>query len=112
MAASEATPNNPKNPEIITVKRLIGTCSPIAPPNTFKKNKNNTPIPNFTVLFAIKRIGLAGAPTNKSNIIKPIIIDITSVEFKFTQPLLLVLILLFMIERVKKELKFQSKRKF
>ena len=80
MAASEATPNKPKNPEIITVNRFIGICRPIAPPKTFTKNKNNMPIPSLIVVCPIKRIGLTGAPTINNKIINAIMIVITTVE--------------------------------
>lgn len=86
MADREATPNNPKKPDITTVKTLMGTCNPIAPPNTLTKNKNNMPIPNFTVVCAINRIGFIGAPTNRNTTISSTIIAITSVEFNASTP--------------------------
>jgi hypothetical protein len=82
MAAKEETPRTPKNPDTIIVNILIGICNPIAPPKTLKKNKSNSPIPNFTVLCARKRVGLIGAPINKSKIIHTIIIEITTVAPK------------------------------
>ncbi len=80
MAAKDAIPNNPKNPDTITVNALIGMCSPIAPPNTLKKNKNKIPIPNLIVPCAKNRIGLMGAPTNNKTMISATIMDMTIVE--------------------------------
>ncbi len=85
MAASDATPNNPKNPEMTTVNTLIGICSPIAPPKIFKKNKHNTPIANLTELSAMKRIGFTGAPTISRIIMSTIINVMTSVELNRDQ---------------------------
>lgn len=50
------------------------------PPNTLKKNKNKIPIPIFTVLCAINRVGLIGAPTNNNKTINAIITEITTTE--------------------------------
>lgn len=81
MAAKDTIPIIPKKPEIKTVNILIGICNPIIPPNTLKKNNNNTPIPSFTILCAKNRVGLVGAPMTNNKIIRPIIIDMTNVEF-------------------------------
>src|SRR5699024_3824128 len=93
IADKEATPDKPKKPDMTTVKTLMGTCNPIAPPNTLTKNKNNMPIPNFTVVCAINRIGFIGAPTNSNTTIRATIMAMTSVEFNastpFSGPLLL-----------------------
>lgn len=88
MAANEEIPNIPKKPDTIIVKKLMGICSPIAPPKILKKNKINSPIPNLTVLCAIKRVGLIGAPINKSKIIHATIIEITTVALKLFNPFL------------------------
>ena len=80
IAASEASPNKPKNPDTITVNRLIGICNPIDPPNTLKKNRNKIPIPNFTVLCAKNRVGLTGAPINNSKTIIATMIEIMIIE--------------------------------
>lgn len=92
----------------MTVNRLIGICSPIAPPKTLKKNKNKMPIPNLTVACPIKRIGLAGAPTIKRITIKAIMIEITSAELKSHQPLFLVPFLVHMMKSPEKEPKKQA----
>lgn len=86
IAANDTKPDNPKKPDTITVNKLMGICRPIDPPKTLKKNKNRTPIPNFTVLCAIKRVGLTGAPINNSKTINETIIVITSVELNFSTP--------------------------
>lgn len=78
-------------------------CNPIAPPKTLKKNKNRIPIPNFTVLWAINRVGLTGAPINKSKTIKETIIVMTIVELNFSSPFLL-FCLVHMIQKREKEL--------
>src|SRR5690606_8593959 len=49
-------------------------------PNTLKKNNNNTPIPNFTTLCAINRVGLAGAPITNNRIINATMMEMTTVE--------------------------------
>lgn len=102
MAAREATPNNPRNPEIMTVNRLIGMCKPIAPPKTFTKNKNNMPIPSLIVVCPIKRIGFTGAPTINNKIINATMIVITTVELTI-HPTFLVPFIVLMQFRVKKE---------
>lgn len=79
IATNEDIPNTPRNPDTIIVNKLIGICNPIAPPKTFKKNNRRNPIPNFTVLCAIKRVGFTGAPMNNSRTINAIIIKITIV---------------------------------
>ncbi len=88
MAASEATPNKPKNPEIMTVNRFIGMCKPMAPPKTFTKNKNNMPIPILIVVCPIKRNGLTGAPTINNKTINATMIVITTVELTIHHPFL------------------------
>ncbi len=108
MAVNDATPNNPKNPATTAVNRLIGICSPIAPPNTLTKNKNRMPIPSLMVACPINRIGLIGAPTSKRITINPTIMLITSVEFTNNQPLFFFRFfiypyLLFMTKRGRKE---------
>src|SRR5690625_3722656 len=70
----------------MTVNKFIGICKPIAPPNTFTKNKNNMPIPSFIVVWPIKRIGLTGAPTINNKIINATMIVITTVELTIHQP--------------------------
>ena len=72
-------PNTPRNPDTIIVNKLIGTCNPIAPPKTLRKNNSKNPIPNLTVLCAIKRVGLTGAPMTNNRIINATIIKITIV---------------------------------
>lgn len=88
MAASEEIPNTPRNPDTIIVNKLMGMCNPIAPPKTLKKNKSNMPMPNFTVLCAINRVGLIGAPIIKSKIINTTMIEITIVGLISFPPLL------------------------
>lgn len=102
MAVKETKPDNPKNPDTRTVNKLIGICNPIDPPKTLKKNKNKTPIPNFTILCPIIRVDLTGAPINNSKVINEIIIIITSEELNFSTPFLI--FLLHMMKGVKKEL--------
>lgn len=104
IAARDATPNIPKNPEMNTVNRLIGTCSPIAPPNTLRKNKNKTPIPSLTMPCPIKRIGFTGAPTNNKMMISATTIEMTTVELKDFNSLDPVLILVCMFKRKHVEL--------
>ncbi len=70
----------------MVVNRLIGMCNPIAPPKTLAKNRNSTPIPNLTVLWAMKRIGFAGAPTISSKTINATMMVITTVELKSFTP--------------------------
>lgn len=67
---------------MITVNIFIGICSPIAPPNTLKKNKKSMPIPSLTVVWAINRVGLTGAPIHNNKIIQATMIEITTVALK------------------------------
>lgn len=69
-------PDKPKNPETVTVNKLIGICKPMDPAKTLKKNKNKTPIPILTMLWARKRAGLIGAPNNNNRTIDKIIMRI------------------------------------
>lgn len=86
MAASAAIPNTPRKPEITVVNKLIGILSPMAPPNTLKKNNNKIPIPNLAIVCPIKRTGLTGAPTSSNSTSIPIIIEITRVELILYTP--------------------------
>ncbi len=81
IAAREATPNNPKKPEITAVNKLMGICNPNEPPITLKKNKNKIPIPSLTTPLTRKRIGLNDDPTKSNNTITATMIEITIVEF-------------------------------
>jgi hypothetical protein len=92
MAASEATPNNPKNPDTTAVKILIGICNPNEPPSTLKKNKNNIPIPNLTVPVAKKRSGLKDVPTNSNRTITATMMEMTILGSTFINSFYLSLI--------------------
>lgn len=88
MAAKEVTPNMPKILLTRTVKILIGTCSPIEPPNTFKKNNNNTPMVNRIAPCPSIFDALEGARIMNNTITKPIMpIMIIVVVFILHQPL-------------------------
>lgn len=82
MAANETTPKIPRKPEMKTVNKLIGICNPNSPPNTLKKNKKSTPIPNFIKLWPTNFVGFGGAPIKNNTIINTTITVITMVEDK------------------------------
>ena len=79
MAAKDSTPGMPSSPAMPAVAALIGTCSPMLLPNTFRKNSKIAPISTFTIKFPKRRKGLNDAPNDNSKTIKMTMTGITMI---------------------------------
>lgn len=77
IAIRETIPGIPRKPDTKAVAKLIGMCSPIIVPNTFKKNNNRAPTRIRVSPLPTRRMGFSGAPINRSKNIIPPKIEIT-----------------------------------